>query len=539
MRAELLALLVVTGWGSAGSAQEEHRHSEPSRSLGRVAFPNSGAPAAQAPFLQGIALLHSFEYDDAADAFRAAERADSTFALAYWEEALTYSKLLWGLDDVPGARSALARLAPTPAARLALARTARERDYGAAVEAFYADTNVSRRSLAYADSMRHLVQRYPTDPEAAAFASIALLMAANSADLQPGQDTLFRNEAIALATRVFQANPRHPGAAHYLIHAYDDPAIAARGLAFARAYARIAPDAEHALHMPSHIFLQVGQWDDVVHSNEQAWAASRAAAARHGDSVAQLDFHALEWLQYGYLEQGRAAAARSLIDTAETVLRGADLAGDPDMRFAVADLTFAYAAGTGRWEITSALRAPPAPPADASGRERSFTRIAAFQAAYASAMRGDTAGAMAGIRAFQQILASLPAGAPNRPRILFLTAQLEAAVADRRGDHARAAELLGRWADFDNQSSPVGPPWYPPVGEQLGNALLAAGRPHEAAAAYEGALSARANRSEALAGIAIARRRAGDVAQAAAARRKLVANWHAADPEVRRRIPAP
>ena len=539
MRVQALAVLLVTGWGGAGSSQEAHRHAEPSRSLGSVSFPNSGAAAAQAPFLRGIALLHSFEYDDAADSFRAAERADAKFALAYWAEALTYSKLLWGLDDVPGARAALTRLAPTATERLALARTARERAYGAAVEAFYADTNVSRRSLAYADSMRHLAERYPSDQEAAAFASVALLMAGNSAELPAGQDTLFRNEAIALATRVFNANPRHPGAAHYLIHAYDDPAIAPRGLAFARAYARIAPDAEHALHMPSHIFLQVGLWDDVVRSNEQAWAASRAAAARHGDSVAQLDFHALEWLQYGYLEQGRASAARALIDTAAAVLRGIDLTGDPDMRFVAADLEFAYAAATGRWEDAAGLRAPPPPPADASVRERVFTRIATFQAAYAAAMRGDTAQAMDGIRAFQQILASLPATAPNRRRILFLTAQVEAAMAERLGDHAHAAELLGQWADFDNQSSPIGPPWYPPVGEQLGNALLAAGRPREAAAAYEGALGARANRSEALAGIVTARRQAGDVAPAAAARRKLLANWHAADSEVRRRIPAP
>lgn len=531
-----MALLLAGGAVSAG-AQEEHRHAEPVRSLGHISFLNSGARAARAPFLRGIALLHSFEYEDAAESFRAAERADPKFALAYWAEALTYSKLLWGLDDVPAARAALARLAPTAEERLALARTARERAYGAAVEVFYADTSVSRRSLAYADSMRGLARRYPADPEAAAFASVALLMAASSADLAPGQDTLLRNEAIVLATRVYRANPQHPGATHYLIHAYDDPAIAARGLEFARAYARIAPDAEHALHMPSHIFLQVGQWDDVVRSNERAWAASRAEVWRHGGSAANLDFHALEWLQYGYLEQGRYAAARALIDTASAVSKGTDSADDPDMRFAVPTLTFAWAAATGRWDATEGLREPAPAAPGASGRERAFTRAARFQAGYAAAMRGDTAAAMRALRAVAASRDSLPAASDRRRSLGLLAAQLEGAMATRRGDSASAAAILAAPAALDNGSSPVGPPWYPPVGEQLGAALLGSGRAREAALAYAAALVARPNRSESLAGLVRARTLAGDTAGAADASRKLAANWHAADPEVRRRTP--
>ena len=539
MRAVALAVTIVLALARPAAGQEAHRHEAGGPALGSVTFANSGAPAAQAPFLRGLALLHSFEYEDAAESFRAAQRADPAFALAYWGEALTYSKLLWGLDDVPAARAVLARLAPSPGERLARARTPRERAYGAAVEAFYGDADVSRRSLAYADSMRQLAKAYPADPEAAALASVALLMAATSAQLQPGQDTLLRNEAIALATRVYRANPRHPGATHYLIHAYDDPAIAPRGLEFARAYARIAPDAEHALHMPSHIFVQVGLWDDVVRSNERAWAASRAAAARHGGGADQLDFHALQWLQYGYLEQGRQAAARSLIDTVTAVLRGVDQSRDPDVRFAVPSLTFGYAAASGRWETTAGLRIPPPAPGGASARERSFTRIAAFQAAYAAAMRGDTAVAMSGLRQIQAMLDSLPASSERRATLQFLGAQLDGALALRRGDPVKAVELLSPWAGLDNQSSPVGPPWYPPVGEQLGGALVAAGRPREAVAAYEAALTARPNRSESLAGLARARALLADARGAAEARRKLAANWHAADAGVRRGIPTP
>lgn len=263
-----IAVGALAGRGLAAGAQTGHEHEH--GGLGTVSFPNSGAPAAQAPFLRGIALLHSFEYDDAEDAFHAAERADSSFALPYWFEALTHTQLLWGVDDADSARAVLARLGPTPAARLARAANDRERAYGAAVEAFYADTNVATRSMAFADSLRHIAARDAKDPEAAAFASLAIQMAMAGSR---GADTLQRNEAIALAERVYRANPQHPGATHYLIHAYDNPTIAPRGLAFARAYARVAPAAEHALHMPSHIFVQVGMWDDLVRSNEQSWAA--------------------------------------------------------------------------------------------------------------------------------------------------------------------------------------------------------------------------------------------------------------------------
>ena len=377
MRRCVPVIAVLLTIARMGATQEPHRHTLTARSLGSVTFVNSGAAAAQAPFIQGIALLHSFEYDDAAAAFREAQRADTGFALAYWGEALTFSKMLWGLDDVPVARAALARLAPTAADRLARAPAGRERGFGAAVEAFYADSDAGRRSLAFADSMRSLTRAYPADPEFAAFGAIAMLMAANTARLPPGRDTLLRNEAIALATKVYRENPRHPGATHYLIHAYDDPALAPRGIEFARAYSRLAPDAEHALHMPSHIFVQVGLWDDVVHANEMAWAASRRAVARSGGPATDNDFHALEWLQYGYLEQGRYSAARALIDTARLVLRGTEPT-DPDARFIEAGLRFDYGAATGQWDVAKGLTAPPLPAPGVSPRERAFTRIATY-----------------------------------------------------------------------------------------------------------------------------------------------------------------
>ena len=543
-RSAMRRLLVATALAAIvhpAAAQQDGR-AEPARhehelALGAVTFPNSGAAAAQAPFIRGIALLHSFEYEDAAAAFRDASRADPGFALAYWGEALTTSKLLWGLDAPDSARRILARLAPTPSARLRMATAGRERSFGAAVEALYADTTLAVRAVAFADSMRALARRDPRDMEASAFAAIAVLMSTAAGPLPPERLTALRHEAIGLARRVYEANPRHPGAAHYLIHAYDHPALAAGGLEFARAYARIAPAAEHALHMPSHIFVQLGLWDDLTGSNEQAWAASRAWVRRQGRPPTDLDFHSLGWLQYGYVQQGRLAAARAIIDTARSVLAGHDLSGEIDARFAVGELTFMAAAALGDWAPTSAIAVPPPAPDGASVRERTFTHIARVQGGYAAAMRGDTAAARQVSRETSAAEAALPAGSGGRARLALGRLHIDAALARRQGDRARELALLREAVAIEDAASPGGPPWSVPAHEQLAAALLAARRPAEAIAVLDRALALRPGRSEALLLLVRARRDAGTKADADQARRRLEANWHRADPEMVQRIP--
>lgn len=336
-----LALLAAP----AAAQHESHAHG----GLGTVVFPNSGNAAAQQPFLTGIALLHSFEYERAADALRDAQRADPGFALAYWAEALTFSHVLWGMEDLAASRAVLERLGANEAARLAKAGTSRERSFGAAIETFYREGTLAERIMAYADAMRAHAAAAPDDQEAAAFASHALLMASLRGD--PARRRELAGEAIGFAQRVATANPEHPGATHYLIHLYDTPGMAAQGLEFARAYDSIAPDAEHALHMPSHIYLQLGLWDDVVNSNERAWAASRAESHDAGE----LDWHAFTWLQYGYLQQGRYRAARALTDTARALLASMNRPF-VDARVALTRLEFQYASETGTW--SDAITAP-------------------------------------------------------------------------------------------------------------------------------------------------------------------------------------
>ncbi|HEV2146700.1 MAG TPA: hypothetical protein VGR37_04720, partial [Longimicrobiaceae bacterium] len=482
--------------------------------FGRVHFPNSGSPAAQEPFLRGMALLHSFEYRDAAEAFREAQQADPAFALPYWAEALTHSHVIWGQENLAAARAALTRLGPTPAARLARARTPGERAFAAAVEAMYGEGDEPTRVRAFADATRRWATAMPGDHEAHAFAALGALWQEHHTR-DPAAAAALGAEASAHAQLVYQANPRHPGAAHYLIHAHDSPAGSREGLAAARAYATIAPDAEHALHMPSHIFHPLGMWDDMAASNERTWAASRASAAQGGRPGWSVSWHGLNWLQYAYLQQGRWAAARALVDTARALAEPARRepgGGRTDAAFALEELAFRYATETGRWDLW---------PADSvamdwrdpalSARARGFAVFSAYQRAVAALLtRRDTLPAITVARAFREAVGA-GRGTTNMPR---LAAQLEATVLRARGDHAGALAMLQRLqpqARVPRYRSMV-PPASRVVSEELGAALLEAGRAREAAGAYEQALEDRPRRAAALLGLARARAAAGDSA---------------------------
>jgi tetratricopeptide (TPR) repeat protein len=492
--------------------------------LGVVSFPNSGAHAAQQPFLRGLALLHNFEYDDARAAFRAAERADSGFAMAYWGEALTFAQLLWGLDYADSARATLAKLGPTTESRLARAGSARERHYGAAIEALFESSDLPTRVRGYIAGLRAVTAAYPSDLDARALLAISLLLDESGT---PAEQRARTEESIRLAQSVLTAQPNHPGGAHYLIHAADDPRYAPRALAAARAYARIAPDAEHALHMPSHIFVQVGAWDDVVSSNERSWAASRAWVKSHGVAPTELGFHTLWWLQYGYLQQGRFAAARALIDTARAVLAGIDWATSDaiDARYAVEQLRFSYAWESGDWTVYAG-RAPALAvrnAKDSSDRTAYFAAIDTYQVAFIAAQLGDTTRANA-------IIATRPASAViSRGEIAGLGARV-------RGDTATWIAHLQAAAKADGEVVHLGPPNVFPPHEMLGNALLELGRAKEAIAAYEKELELMPNRSNALLGLARAQRAVGDSVAAARTAARVRANWHAADAGVVSRI---
>ena len=213
------AVLAVVLWTPARSQE-----------LGTIEFPTSGSAAAQPPFIKGVLLMHSFEYDDAKEAFLEAQKADPGFAMAYWGEAMTYNHAVWQQTAPDLAKAALARLAPTPEARLAKAPTAKEKEWVASLDALYGPGDKLARDLAYAEAMRRMYEKYPGDNEVASFYALALLGTSHG-----GRDFSIYMKAAAIVEQVYSKNPHHPGAAHYLIHSYDDPIHAPLGRRYADA----------------------------------------------------------------------------------------------------------------------------------------------------------------------------------------------------------------------------------------------------------------------------------------------------------------
>lgn len=279
-----------------------------STAVGEVSFPNSGSPAAQSDFLRGLAQLHNFEYDDAALHFRRAEEIDPNFAMAYWGEAMSKNHGVWHDQDPNAAREVLQKLGPTPEARRAKAATPREKQYLSTIEILYGEGTKEDRDQKYAAAMSQLHQNYPDDIDAIAFYALAILSSAEN-----GRDFATYMRAAALLEAVFPTHSHHPGVVHYLIHCYDDPIHAPLGLRAARIYAQLAPEAGHAQHMTSHIFLAMGMWEDVVKANETAVAVvnkQRADAGRPARACGHYPY----WLEYGYLQLGRFDDARRVLE---------------------------------------------------------------------------------------------------------------------------------------------------------------------------------------------------------------------------------
>lgn len=492
--------------------------------LGSVDFRTSAMPAAQAAFLRGVQNLHSFMYDDAAEAFQEAARIEPGFAMAYWGEAMSLNHPLWAEQDLSGARQALARLAPTADARQAKAPTAREKGWLAAIDVLYGDGDKLTRDIAYSDAMRRLHEQYPADAEVTCFFALSRLGTVRQGD--KGFDRQL--EAADLARGVFVKRPDHPGAAHYLIHALDDPGHASLALDAAFAYARIAPASPHALHMPSHIFVQLGMWKEAVASNTAAYGASVEWAKRKGLSPGRRDFHSLSWLQYANLQRGDIAAAKECIDMAVPV---ANELADPRTRVAdtLATMVARFVIETQQWQkIPLQPEAAHQEPADSNhvGGEH-MNHLTDVNAAVLIA---------AGISAAKNADMTTAAEAERRLRLLeaqrrtsgagsgAYSAKLAAIMADEvaaiahqaRGETGDALRFAASAAATEETlDSPSGPPEpIKPAQELYGEVLLANGQPHEAATQFEKALVRMPNRSLSLLGAARAAAAAGNVATA-------------------------
>ncbi len=301
MKSAIASLVMLAGVAVSSAPASSHEHWEAGGpvgvSLGTTHFPTSGRPRAQPEFIRGLLLLHSFEYDAARNAFQAAEQIDQGFAMAYWGEALTYNHPLWGEQDLDAARAALAKLAATPEARAAKAGTARERGYLAAAEQLYGNGDKTQRDANYSAALGALARAYPGDVDARALYALSIL------GLTGGKRNVgnYMRSAAAEAEAVYEIDKNHPGALHYLIHAYDDPIHAPLGLRAARLYGKVVLSASHAQHMPSHIFFALGMWDEAIDANVKSLTIARE---QHDPG-----YHSLVWLMYAYLQENRRLEA--------------------------------------------------------------------------------------------------------------------------------------------------------------------------------------------------------------------------------------
>jgi len=512
--------------------------------LGTLDFPTSTkVAAAQTAFVRGMLLLHVYEYPRAEKAFQEAEKLDPGLAMAYWGEAMTSTHALWNQDKPDAARAALAKLGATPEARAAKAITPREKAWMGAVEALFGSGTLAERDAAFLKSMEAIAAQNPADDEAQLFLAQALLGATRG-----NRNVSNYLRAAEIAKRVLAHNPQHPGAAHYWIHGMDDPDHAAGALPAARVLAKIAPDAGHAQHMVSHIFIALGMWDDVVEANERSSQLTYAQERAAGKPTVACG-HYPEWLQYGYYQLGRWRDARKQLDDCqrEAPVALAWLGAHPGQQIHMEKTT----EGLKRYlDIerltmratmlveTAAPGAPvPSPLMDAAAAGRA-AGLDAFAVGFAAISTGDVAAAQTQLQRLRDF-ASQPA--PANEDILHLTdylgisADMLEAMIDHRAGKLDAAHTLAARAAANNDALPFafGPPMTSkPPHELAGELLLADKRPQEALAQFDASLKTAPKRSESLLGRARALKAMGKKEEAARSYAELAQTWNHADSDL-------
>lgn len=515
LRIVVAALVAFLAASSAAHAAEQ--------SMGVVSFENSGAPAAQEDFIKGLAALHNFQYPLAARLFQHAQAADPDFALAYWGEAMSHDHAVWHEQDLAAARAALGKLGATAEARAVKAKTPREKAYLGAVEILFGEGDENDRDRRYALAMEQLHTTYPDDVDATCFYALALLGTSNA-----GRDVPTYMRAAALMEEAFERNPQHPGAAHYLIHSVDDSVHAPLGLRAANAYAKIAPGSPHAQHMTSHIYLALGMWDETVAANERTISLiNDAMRARDKDAPLLGCGHPVTWLGYAYLQQGRFADARRLVEGCGEEMRSRPIMPEHEMgpqsaldydsssaaSFAV--MRSRYLIDSGDWSgpvaamkvnvenlITAEFTRDWT---DAYGAVR-FGKPDAATVAIARSMdsmkRYVAAAAAAGVAAAD--------AAQSIPRIE--QQQLDSLLLLKRGRTKEALALLSE-AAAGERASPMefGPPSLDkPANELLGEVLMELGRAQEACEAFQAAQVLAPGRGQSLLGLSKCSRQLGN-----------------------------
>jgi tetratricopeptide (TPR) repeat protein len=511
------------------------------RAAGTVDFKVSGAPEMRSEFIRGVALLHSFFYEEARRIFTSVAEQDPNCAMAQWGIAMTWWHPIWTPPTSDEMRAGKAAIEKAMAMK---AGTDLERGFITALNSYYntpdsptaglvgqschGPVGAPDRVVAYEKAMRRLSEKYPDDFEAQTFYAFAILALGYAT---PTDTTLAKQlQAAGLLEKLWKKNPNHPGVTHYLIHSYDYPALAERGLPAARSYGSIAPWVPHALHMPSHIFTRLGMWEESIAANRSSADASRAyAAMRHRDATEAEELHALDYMAYSYLQEGQDAKAKEIVDFAATVRKT-----NPELEFsgayALAAIPSRYALERNAWSEAAALPIPSIP------HWSSFPFMEAlieYAHALGRAHTGDLEGARKAMDRMRQLR-----DATSDPKFDYFKRQLDqqvqaasAWVAYGENKKEDAVTMLRRAADAEDilGKHPVSPGALVPAREQLGDLLLTLNRSKEAQQEFEAALKIYPGRFRGLYGAAHAAEQIGEKEQANHYYAKLIAQTAKAD----------
>ena len=490
---------------------------------GDISFENSGVAAAQSAFLVGVKALHNFQFDDARIAFEEAEKIDPSFVMAFWGQAMSNNMPLWQRQNTSEAKQILERLASTKEGRISRAQSDKEKAFISAVDAlFFSSDDKLKRDLAYSGIMARMHDQWPEDHEISIFYALSLL-----GTMRPGDDG-FKKQALAasIAMSVMDENKTHPGAAHFTIHSLDDPEHAILALAAAKVYADIAPSSAHALHMPSHIFLQLGMWERVVNSNIESYASSVSHTKKLIESgvknigtsmVGGEDFHSLSWLAYANLMLGHYDRAKENLVMAKTAME----ANPNNMR-----AQNGYYTMLARHAIESADCSDVQLGDADSGMGKNAALVAAAGMCAVSNKNIDLARAAVN-RLNAMRLQSEEAGKTyNAMQIQIIELEVGAlvAAASQQFDQAITLAEQAKVLELENMSAPSGPPVPMKPAAELYAEILAAAGNHEAAInAYKDSLDWVPNRTPSIVGLSIVAAKNGDAALAEEMRTKLQA----------------
>jgi hypothetical protein len=501
---------------------EGHHHEELTEAqVGIVHFSSSCLAAEQKPVERGVAMLHSFWYEEAEKQFQHIEKDDPKCAIAHWGVAMSLWHQLWNRPDI----AVLDRGGAELKSAKSLPGTPREKDYIAALSKFYEHPRkpYQKRVTAYSKAMEKVYAKNPDDHEAAAFYALSLLAA------EPDHDKTNSNrkQAAAVLEKLFAEEPSHPGVAHYLIHTYDKPEMAQLGLPAARKYAELAPAAPHALHMPAHIFARLGLWQDDIDSNARSIAATQKEAAEHMGGEGH-QFHAMDFLVYAYLQTGREQDAQKIIDEVRAMPPMHDMYGmgfDPRM-FALSSFPASYELELHHWNEAAQLT----PVSGAGDYDQSVTYTARAIGAARSGNVEQARKEIARLEGIQKKLAS------NKKKnqgeydgVGDELVEANAWLAYAEGRHDEALRSLRAIADKEEGEAEASQGI--PEHEMLGDMLLASKHPEEALVEYETTLKTNPGRFDALYGAAQAAEQTGKHDKANDYLAKLVKNCEGATSE--------